>query len=219
MSFSQWVDRYEAVLFDYNGTLSNDEHILEHAYDQALVSLGLRGLADGEYSSHLGKSDPDIASALLSARGDDRYFSLIEELSHAYQREVVISPTISGESIDFVHALINSGKKVTVVTGTFRELLRVGLDQSQLGSLTNHSVTIEDVENGKPNPEGFLLATRRLGVGATKAIGFEDSPAGVASLKAAGIPAVGIGPHIAGHPDLIFHFDSMNEAAHAYSLP
>ncbi|MDK8242816.1 HAD family hydrolase [Corynebacterium coyleae] len=219
MSFSQWVDRHDAVLFDYNGTLSNDEHILEHAYDQALTSLGLRGLTDGEYSSHLGKSDPDIASALLSAREDNRYSILIEELGLAYQRAVRTHPTISGDSIDFVHALINSGKKVTVVTGTFRELLRVGLDQAQLTSLSTHSVTIEDVDNGKPNPEGFLLATQRLGVKVANAIGFEDSPAGVAALKAAGIPAVGIGPHIAGHPDLAFHFESMDEAAHAYFHP
>lgn len=219
MSFKQWIDRFEAVLFDYNGTLSNDEHILEIAYDQALKSLGLKPLAEGEYSSLLGRSDPEIASGLLLARKDDRYSQLVEELSYAYKRAVQSHPTISDESIKFANSLIANGKRVTVVTGTFRELLQGGLQQARLEAIEKHSVTIEDVRNGKPDPEGFLIATKRLGVDTKKAIGFEDSPAGVSALCAAGIPAVGIGPHVADHPNVIFHFASMDEAARAYSLP
>lgn len=219
MSFKQWIDRFEAVLFDYNGTLSNDEYILEKSYDQALRSLDLKPLAEGEYSSLLGRSDPEIASALLLARKDDRYSRLVEELSHAYKCAVHFHPTISDATITFANALIASGKQATVVTGTFRELLQGGLQQAQLGDLEKHSVTIEDVANGKPDPEGFLIATKRLGVDAEKAVGFEDSHAGVSALGAAGIPAIGIGPHVAGHPNVIFHFESMDEAARAYSLP
>src|SRR5699024_12876487 len=58
------------ILFDFNGTLSNDEGLLEQAYDSALLQLGVTGLHTGEYAALLGRSDPDIAQAVLADRGE-----------------------------------------------------------------------------------------------------------------------------------------------------
>jgi sugar-phosphatase len=51
-------------------------------------------------------------------------------------------------------------------------------------------VTAEDVACGKPDPQGFLLACERLGVPPQQALGVEDSPAGVAAARAAGVGRV-----------------------------
>ncbi|MDF2826021.1 MAG: phosphatase, partial [Mycobacterium sp.] len=62
-------------------------------------------------------------------------------------------------------------------------------------------VTAEDVDNGKPFPDPYLLAARRLGMAPGRCAVFEDAPAGVASARAAGIPTViGIGAGAAGAP-------------------
>jgi len=53
-------------------------------------------------------------------------------------------------------------------------------------------VTAEDVVRGKPDPEGYMLAAARLGVVATTCLVLEDSPAGVAAGRAAGMAVVGI---------------------------
>ena len=50
----------------------------------------------------------------------------------------------------------------------------------------NVLVTAEDVQRGKPAPDGYLLAARELGVAATSCVVVEDSPAGVAAGVAAG---------------------------------
>jgi len=51
-------------------------------------------------------------------------------------------------------------------------------------------ITAEDVTQGKPAPDGFLLAAKRLGVEPAQCLVFEDAPAGIAAGKAAGAPVV-----------------------------
>ncbi|HYZ68176.1 MAG TPA: HAD-IA family hydrolase [Mycobacterium sp.] len=59
-------------------------------------------------------------------------------------------------------------------------------------------VTGEDVERGKPFPDPYLLAARRLGVSPQRCAVFEDAPAGIAAARAAGVETViGVGPNAA----------------------
>jgi mannitol-1-/sugar-/sorbitol-6-phosphatase len=53
-------------------------------------------------------------------------------------------------------------------------------------------VTADRVTRGKPDPEGYALAARELGVDPAAAVVFEDAPAGIAAAKAAGARAIGI---------------------------
>lgn len=207
----------DGILFDFNGTLSDDEWVLENAYDKALQNLGLNGLEVGEYDTLVGLSDPDIASSILHARSaSEKYDALIAQLAAEYTVVVSQTPTITDESTQFVRVLLSSEKEVAVVTGTFRALMQGGLDQAGIGHIGEQSVTIEDVSNGKPDPEGFLLGAEKIGVPADRIIGFEDSKAGAEALAAAGMKAVGIGPHLENFGGLIAHFPTMTEAASAY---
>jgi sugar-phosphatase len=54
-------------------------------------------------------------------------------------------------------------------------------------------ITAEDVQRGKPDPQGFLLGAQRLGVSIGECLVFEDSPAGVAVAKAAGADVAIVG--------------------------
>jgi sugar-phosphatase len=54
-------------------------------------------------------------------------------------------------------------------------------------------ITAEDVQRGKPDPQGFLLGAARLGVRADECLVFEDSAAGVAAAKAAGADVAIVG--------------------------
>ena len=59
-------------------------------------------------------------------------------------------------------------------------------------------VCADDVERGKPDPEGYLAAAQRLGVDPADAIVIEDAPAGVVAARAAGVSAViGVGDRVA----------------------
>lgn len=53
-------------------------------------------------------------------------------------------------------------------------------------------VGAEDVRRGKPAPDPYLLAATQLGVDAGRCVGVEDTPAGLAALRAAGMRAIGM---------------------------
>jgi beta-phosphoglucomutase-like phosphatase (HAD superfamily) len=54
----------------------------------------------------------------------------------------------------------------------------------------------DDVANGKPHPEPYLLAARRLGVDPARCLAIEDSPTGVASALAAGCTVLAVPNHV-----------------------
>src|SRR5690625_5407848 len=78
------------ILFDFNGTLSNDEGLLEQAYDSALLQLGLTRLDPGEYAALLGRSDPDIEQAVIAKRGEGaRINEILRELDIIYLSVII----------------------------------------------------------------------------------------------------------------------------------
>jgi sugar-phosphatase len=79
-------------------------------------------------------------------------------------------------------AIATSG---TRQTATIR-LSHVGL------ALPNVLVTADDVAAGKPSPEPYLLAARRLGMDPTRCVVIEDAPAGITSARAAGARVIGV---------------------------
>ena len=85
-----------------------------------------------------------------------------------------------------------------IVTSGIRVLATTRLEASGI-ALPDVLVTADDVTHGKPNPEGYALALRRLGADASRSVVFEDAPTGIAAARAAGVGTViGVGPRAIG---------------------
>lgn len=87
-----------------------------------------------------------------------------------------------------------------LVTMSWAPLADVLLEQVPAGSFAA-VVTGDQVTHGKPAPEPYLLAAQRLGVQPADCVALEDSPTGVRSAVAAGVPTIGI-PHVVPIPEL-----------------
>ncbi|MDO5512542.1 HAD family phosphatase [Corynebacterium sp.] len=182
------------ILFDFNGTLSDDETELAAAYGQALLDLGLPAMTPGEYESLLGMSEPDIAAALVSRRGQPHLATrLLDEVCARYVALCAQRPRVSDATVSFVRDLKQRGLRVGIVTGTLRQLIEPVLAERGLAPLLDALVTVEDVAAGKPDPEGFLRGAELLGLNPAEIVVFEDSPAGVRAAHAAGMSTIGIG--------------------------
>jgi beta-phosphoglucomutase len=180
-----------AVLFDFNGTLSQDEPVWFEVYRGVLASHG-RPITRTEYFEHLtGLSDAEAAAAWL---GPDypRLADVVEE-GVARFRELAgdgsTVPQAAREAVAVAAALVPVG---IVTTG-----LRAGLDELLAAAgMAEHvafTVTADDVSRTKPDPEGYLLALERLGgIPAAEVLVFEDTPVGVEAARAAGMRCVGV---------------------------
>ena len=90
----------------------------------------------------------------------------------------------------FLDKVKSLGIPAVVATSTKRKKAQWKLDRSGILDCFTEFVFGDEVTNGKPAPDIFLLAAKKLGVEPADCIGFEDSPAGLAGLAKAGIPSV-----------------------------
>lgn len=86
---------------------------------------------------------------------------------------------------------------VTMSYGPLADVMIEGLPEGTFSCV----VTGDQVARGKPAPDPYLLAAQRLGVAPGDCIALEDSPTGVRSATAAGVPTIGV-PHVVPMPDL-----------------
>ena len=91
----------------------------------------------------------------------------------------------------------HSVRPLAVASGGMRRYVEMTLDAIGIKGLFDALVCVEDCSRGKPNPDPFLEAARRLGVPAGECLVFEDSPLGIQAAEAAGMQWVLV-PRYAG---------------------
>lgn len=178
----------QALMFDFNGTLSDDEPLLCSIYQQLFAKHG-RPLAEEQYYAQLaGLSEEAIIGGWLGVDGP-LLASLVAERIERYATEAADGSTVSEAAREAVrHAATRV--PVAIVSGAFRAEIEPVVEAAGIAAELTTIVAADDVGRGKPHPEGYLLALARLEVEPSAAIAFEDTEAGIASAKAAGVRVV-----------------------------
>ena len=180
-----------AVLWDMDGTLVDTEpywiecehelvaaHGGEWTQEHAHQLVGNALTVSAEYIREHGGVDlpVDEIVAVLSAGVADRV-----------RRRVPWRPG----ALDLLEDLYAAGVPCALVTMSYRELAEAVADALPPGRFVT-LVTGDQVGNGKPHPEPYLTAAAALGVPAGRCLAIEDSPTGVASATAAGVPVLAV---------------------------
>jgi beta-phosphoglucomutase len=181
-----------AVIFDFNGTLSDDEPILYRIFAELFAEHG-RPLSEREYYDRLaGHSDPEIVRLWLGRDHPD-VDRVIAERVERYRAAVGDGSTIGPEVREAVRYAARR-VPVAIVSGAARAEIEPVVTAAGLASLFRTIVSADDVVEGKPHPEGYLRALELLGGGLRpeQILVFEDTEAGVESAKSAGMRCVGL---------------------------
>jgi beta-phosphoglucomutase len=183
------VARARAIVFDFNGTLSDDEPILYEIFAELFAAEG-RPLTQRQYVDELaGHSDEEIVRAWLGRDAPE----VVAERIERYRATVADGSTVTQE----VRAAVRYAAErvpLAVVSGAARAEIEPVLEAAGLAPLVRAVVPADDVAEGKPHPAGYLRALELLGDGlrAADVVVFEDTEAGVASAKAAGMRCVAV---------------------------
>jgi beta-phosphoglucomutase len=176
-----------AVLFDFNGTLSDDEPIVCAIFQELFAERG-RPLSTETYFSELaGTSDPEIVRAWLGAEDP----GLVAEKVERYRARVEDGSTVYEPAREALRAAAAEAA-VAVVSGATRAEIAPALTAAGLDEVISVTVTVDDVSRSKPDPEGYLIALELLGADADGSIAFEDSEAGIEAALAAGLRCVAV---------------------------
>ena len=181
------MGRPGAIVFDFNGTLSHDEPILCEIFMELFAEHG-KPLSAQEYFDGLaGLSDPEIVRTWLGRDHPD-VDEVIEERIRRYRAAVADGSSVPPELRDAVR--FAAGRvPLAIVSGAARAEIEPVVEAAGLTGCFGAIVPAEDVEHGKPHPDGYLRALELLdgGLAAGDVLVFEDTEAGVASAKAAGM--------------------------------
>ncbi len=211
----------KAVLFNFNGVIINDKSIHEQLIKQILIEENLT-LKKGEYQQFcLGRSDRACLRDLLASRGrvvsEDYLTQLLHQKAAMYAVELEKIETlplypglndlilqVSSQSVSLGTAsLIGEGDsrnlKLGLVSGAIRKEIELVLNRAKLAEYFQVIVAGDDITTSKPEPDGYLLAVERLNqeypelnLQPSECLVIEDTPAGIAAAKKAGMQVVGV---------------------------
>ena len=191
----------KAVIFDHDGVIADTEPIHFRADNAVLSKYGFS----------------------ISAEANDSLVGISTTKSWEIFREMFKIPEaaewLAGEktnaTVDIIKSegiLPNDGLlplldriksknyKMAIASGQYRKVIDAVLDKLKIGSYFGVIVSTEDTAVGKPNPEVFLTAAKRLGAKPSECVVIEDSQAGVVAAKAAGMRCVALRmPSTASH--------------------
>ena len=196
---ADWAIRPErGVIFDFNGTLSDDEPILLEVFTEIFAERLGYDLDAVDYDERLrGLTDREIVETVVHQSGAGRG-AVVEELlalrAERYIAKVAEESPVRPGTVALVQRLAQAGVPMAVVTGAQRREVAHVLDGSPVGAYLSVVVTEEDVSRGKPDPEGFRLGASRLGLDPGGVLAFEDSVPGISAALAAGMLCLAVSP-------------------------
>lgn len=180
-----------AAVFDLDGTLVLTEERNRAVWKRFFDGYGID--VDGALTAQLtGRRGLDALTEMPHLFPDRDPHELLDEvLSHEISVDLPEVVPVPGAR-DFVRRLHAARVPLGLVTSALPEHVATRLLAADLVDVFDVVVTGRDVTVGKPDPQGFRMACERLGVPPQNSVGFEDSPAGVAAVKAAGMRCVAV---------------------------
>src|SRR2546423_9759780 len=187
----------DALLFDYNGVITDDEEQHRATFADLLAEAGIALSRDQYYAEYLGCDDRTSFVQAFHRAGKPldpiALQALVARKSQAYARLTGTAPPLVPGAAAFVRAA--SGRfRMGLVSGAQRREIEPALARAGLADCFEVIVAGEDVPRCKPDPAGYLAARAALARGgpleARRCVAIEDSLAGLRAARAAGMRCV-----------------------------
>lgn len=190
---------FEAVIFDCDGTLADTACIHYRAFRNALSEQDIALPADW-YGERTGYSRAMIFDAI---RAD--FHVKFDDAAIAHRAEQLYVDMIDDVApVDPVAAIarrLYGSVPIAVASAGQRKIVEATLRSIGIEGLFDQIVTVEDVPHGKPEPDLFLLAAKKLGVAPRACLVFEDSDEGMEAAKRADMEAIDVRPVLTRTPE------------------
>jgi beta-phosphoglucomutase len=181
-----------AVIWDVDGVLIDSGPAHFRAW-RALASEYGRSVSAEEFRETFGMRNEEMVAHLFGNLSEEAASEMIarKEANFRSQVEAGLVTTQPGAR-ELLDALVLAGVRQAVATSAPPRNLDAVLDTLGLASCFQAIVTSADVKVGKPDPEVFVLAARRLEMPPDRCVVLEDAVVGVAAAQAAGARCVGL---------------------------
>lgn len=178
----------KGVIFDWDGVVIDSSAQHERSWELLAAEID-KPLPEGHFLKGFGKKNNVIIPELLNWSQDPAEIAVLGERKEELYRELVRA---SGVHIlpgarELLSALIDAGIPRSIGSSTPRSNLDAIFAATGLGDLFDAVVCGDDVKNGKPAPDVFLLAASKLGLAPGDCLVIEDAHVGIQAARSAGM--------------------------------
>ena len=176
-----------AVVFDFDGTLVDTMPLHYAAYRLAFAECCQAELAEDVFYEEIGGTAREVLPRLLARVGSDVDPRAVHARKKELLRDVLAEADIPVLETAKLLPVLRPHFAMALATSGSRQGIEIMLERLGWPSYFDVVVTGEDVSRGKPAPDAFRLAAEGLDVEPGRCLAFEDTDAGVASARAAGM--------------------------------
>ena len=189
--FEVLTPKYTAAIFDMDGLLLDSERPIRDAWLQVTAQSGVP-LTDDIYLRWVGRRETDIKTEYGDFFGPSLPFTEAcdQVLSIVTKHHAAEGYAVKAGAVGLLSWLSEQGIPCCVASSTRREEVHRRLKQAGLRDFFGFITGGDEVSKGKPHPDLFFLAARRLGLNPRQCLVFEDSEYGAQGAVAAGMSAV-----------------------------
>lgn len=185
-----------AVIFDMDGLMFDTERLARGAWHRAMADRGYT-LREDVYLRCVGRTLPETCAVFVEALGAELPVNEIAKAKEQYLREMLgPGAPLKPGLLALLDGLARARLPLAVASSTARAEVDRRLVQVGIRDAFAVIVGGDEVARGKPSPDLFLLAARRLGADPEGCVVLEDSGPGVMAAAAAGMRAIMV-------PDLV----------------
>lgn len=169
----------KAVIFDMDGLMIDSETVTYEEYCNKLETMGLSFDIE-TYKLCLGKTKPGICQVFIDHFGED--FPMVEvwdDVHVAIDARLRKHVPLKKGLVELLTYLKENNYKTIVATSSDRDRVDMILGTAKLTQYFDDTICGNEVSKGKPNPEIFLTACKKLGVSEDEAVVLEDSESGI----------------------------------------
>ncbi len=191
-----------AVIFDFDGIITDSEILHLRAFNKVLAQLGIEISTKDYYREYLGLTDADCFKLVAGRHHLPVHRQKIEDLmkqkAQLFEQLAKTEGRIIEGVPEFLRMLQRNNVPTAICSGALLAEIELILEEARLRELFAVVVSAEQVKKGKPNPQGLLLTLQKLNhnrqkpIAAKECIVIEDSHWGLQAAKAAGMHTVAV---------------------------
>lgn len=181
------------AIFDWDGVIIDSSRYHEKSWEVLASERGLQ-LPPGHFQKSFGMRNELIIPQILQWSTNPREIDSLSLRKEVLYREIILKEGINPLPgvVDFLTVIKDLSIPCAIGSSTHRLNIQVALGHLGIGDFFDEIVTGEDVSEGKPNPQVFLLAAQLIGCKPKSCVVFEDAPAGIAAAHNGGMKAIGV---------------------------
>lgn len=181
------------AIFDWDGVIIDSSRYHEKSWDILAHEEGL-SLPPGHFQKSFGMRNEMIIPQILNWTNDRDEIHRLSLRKETLYREIIVKERLTPLPgvVEFLSVLKDLCIPCAIGSSTHRINIQVALQQLGIGNFFDEIVCGEDVTEGKPDPQIFLVAAQKIKCRPKQCVVFEDAPAGIAAAHNGGMKAVGI---------------------------